>query len=56
MPLTKKEYEILQALAKRKTPLSSLHQLMNIWGHSELDSHADNHKTEVLDASGLCFS
>ena len=39
MPLTKKEYEILQALAKRKDHLVTRDQLMNtIWGYSELDS------------------
>ena len=45
MPLTKKEYEILQALAKRKDHLVTRDQLMNtIWGYSELDSRVlDNH-------------
>ena len=45
MPLTKKEYEILQALAKRKDHLVTRDQLMNtIWGYSELDSRGvDNH-------------
>ena len=45
MPLTKKEYEILQALAKRKEHLVTRDQLMNtIWGYSELDSRVlDNH-------------
>ena len=45
MPLTKKEYEILQALAKRKDHLVPRDQLMNtIWGYSELDSRVlDNH-------------
>ena len=45
MPLTKKEYEILQALAKRKGHLVTRDQLMNtIWGYSELDSRVlDNH-------------
>ena len=45
MPLTKKEYEIWQALAKRKDHLVTRDQLMNtIWGYSELDSRVlDNH-------------
>ena len=45
MPLTKKEYEILQTLAKRKGHLVTRDQLMNtIWGYSELDSRVlDNH-------------
>ena len=45
MPLTKKEYEILQALDKRKDHLVTRDQLMNtIWGYSELDSRVlDNH-------------
>ena len=45
MPLTKKEYEIVQALAKRKDHLVTRDQLMNtIWGYSELDSRVlDNH-------------
>ena len=45
MPLPKKEYEILQALAKRKDHLVTRDQLMNtIWGYSELDSRVlDNH-------------
>lgn len=45
IPLTKKEYEILQALAKRKDHLVTRDQLMNtIWGYSELDSRVlDNH-------------
>ena len=45
MPLTKKEYEILQALAKRKDHLVTRDQLMStIWGYSELDSRVlDNH-------------
>ncbi|RSJ74751.1 response regulator transcription factor [Streptococcus cristatus] len=45
MPLTKKEYEILQVLAKRKDHLVTRDQLMNtIWGYSELDSRVlDNH-------------
>lgn len=45
MLLTKKEYEILQALAKRKDHLVTRDQLMNtIWGYSELDSRVlDNH-------------
>ena len=45
MPLTKKEYEILQAVAKRKDHLVTRDQLMNtIWGYSELDSRVlDNH-------------
>lgn len=45
MSLTKKEYEILQALAKRKDHLVTRDQLMNtIWGYSELDSRVlDNH-------------
>ena len=45
MPLTKKEYEILQALAKRTDHLVTRDQLMNtIWGYSELDSRVlDNH-------------
>ena len=45
MPLTEKEYEILQALAKRKDHLVTRDQLMNtIWGYSELDSRVlDNH-------------
>ena len=45
MPLTKKEYENLQALAKRKDHLVTRDQLMNtIWGYSELDSRVlDNH-------------
>lgn len=45
MPLTKKEYEILQALAKKKDHLVTRDQLMNtIWGYSELDSRVlDNH-------------
>ncbi|KXT69058.1 response regulator transcription factor [Streptococcus cristatus] len=45
MPLTKKEYEILQALAKRKDHLVTRDQLMNtVWGYSELDSRVlDNH-------------
>ena len=45
MPLTKKEDEILQALAKRKDHLVTRDQLMNtIWGYSELDSRVlDNH-------------
>lgn len=45
MPLTKKEYEILQTLAKRKDHLVTRDQLMNtIWGYSELDSRVlDNH-------------
>ena len=45
MPLTKKEYEILQALAKRKDHLVTRDQLMNtIWGYSELDSRVlDTH-------------
>ena len=45
MPLTKKGYEILQALAKRKDHLVTRDQLMNtIWGYSELDSRVlDNH-------------
>ncbi|MBP2622503.1 response regulator transcription factor [Streptococcus oricebi] len=45
MTLTKKEFEILQALAKRKTHLVTRDQLMNtIWGYSELDSRVlDNH-------------
>ncbi|MBP2620388.1 response regulator transcription factor [Streptococcus panodentis] len=45
MALTKKEFEILQALAKRKGHLVTRDQLMNgIWGYSELDSRVlDNH-------------
>lgn len=45
MALTKKEYEILQTLAKRKDHLVTRDQLMNtIWGYSELDSRVlDNH-------------
>ena len=49
MPLTKKEYEILQALAKRKDHLVTRDQLMNtIWGYSELDSRVlDNHINNI---------
>ena len=49
MPLTKKEYEILQALAKRKDHLVTRDQLMNtIWGYSELDSRVlDNHLKNI---------
>lgn len=45
MSLTKKEYEILQTLGKRKNKLVTRDQLMNtIWGYSELDSRVlDNH-------------
>ena len=45
MALTKKEYEILQTLGKRKNRLVTRDQLMNtIWGYSELDSRVlDNH-------------
>lgn len=45
MSPTKKEYEIIQALAKRKNHLVTRDQLMNtIWGYSELDSRVlDNH-------------
>ena len=43
--LPKKEYEILEVLAKRKGHLVTRDQLMNtIWGYSELDSRVlDNH-------------
>lgn len=45
LALTKKEYEILEVLAKRKGHLVTRDQLMNtIWGYSELDSRVlDNH-------------
>ncbi|MEW4353612.1 response regulator transcription factor [Streptococcus pneumoniae] len=45
MSPTKKEYEIIQALAKRKGHLVTRDQLMNvIWGYSELDTRVlDNH-------------
>ncbi|MGT2845808.1 response regulator transcription factor [Streptococcus massiliensis] len=43
--LTKKEYEVLEVLAKRKEHLVTREQLMDtIWGYSELDSRVlDNH-------------
>ena len=45
LALTKKEYEILEVLAKRKGHLVTRDQLMNtICGYSELDSRVlDNH-------------
>ena len=45
LALPKKEYEILEVLAKRKGHLVTRDQLMNtIWGYSELDSRVlDNH-------------
>jgi len=49
MSPTKKEYEIIQALAKRKNHLVTRDQLMNtIWGYSELDSRVlDNHVKNI---------
>lgn len=49
MSPTKKEYEIIQALAQRKKHLVTRDQLMNtIWGYSELDSRVlDNHVKNI---------
>ena len=49
MSPTKKEYEIIQALAKRKNHLVTRDQLMNtIWGYSDLDSRVlDNHVKNI---------
>ena len=49
MSPTKKEYEIIQALAQRKNHLVTRDQLMNtIWGYSELDSRVlDNHVKNI---------